>query len=81
MYSEDMYSVLNCRNVVNDVKFCLGMLRFNETPTANAGCFKRALNGSPNVTASRGSRKRLDLKAYELSIVEPVELRELNELR
>jgi hypothetical protein len=39
-FSEDMYSVLNCRNVAKHTEFYLRSLRFNVTSTGNAKCFK-----------------------------------------
>jgi hypothetical protein len=36
IYSEDMYSVLNCHNVAKHTEFFLGQLRFNATSTGNA---------------------------------------------
>jgi hypothetical protein len=42
IYPEDMYSVLNCHNVARHTEFYLGLLRFNVTSTANAGCFRKS---------------------------------------
>jgi ribosomal protein L31 len=41
IYSEDMYSVLNCHTVAEHTEFYLGQLRFNVTSTGNAKCFKK----------------------------------------
>jgi hypothetical protein len=42
LYPRDMYSVLNCHNVVNDTEFYLGHLQFNVTFTGNAECLKKS---------------------------------------
>jgi hypothetical protein len=52
MYSEDVYSDLNCHNVAKQTEFCLGWLRFNVTSTGNPGCVKKLYSGIPNVTVA-----------------------------
>jgi hypothetical protein len=42
IYSEDMYSVLNCHNAAKYTDFYLGYLRFNVTSIGNAECFKKS---------------------------------------
>jgi hypothetical protein len=42
IYSEDMYSVLNCHNVAKHAEFYLGQLRFEVTSTGNTGCFRKS---------------------------------------
>jgi hypothetical protein len=69
-----MHSVLDCHTVAKHAKFCLGELCFNVTSTGNAGCFKKLYNGIPSVTVWQVLRKRLHLKAYELSIVQVVNM-------
>jgi hypothetical protein len=55
--------VLNC--VFSSVP---SQLQFNVTSTGNVERFKKLYNGIPNVTVWRVLRKRLHLKAYELSM-------------
>jgi hypothetical protein len=51
-----------------------GKVTFNVTSTGNAGCFKKGFTiVFSNVTVWRVSRKRLQLKAYKLSVVEDLD--------
>jgi hypothetical protein len=42
MYSENLYSVLNCHNVAKHTEFYLKQLRFNVPSTGIARCFKKS---------------------------------------
>jgi hypothetical protein len=42
IYSEDVYSASNCRNVAKYTKFYEGDLWFNVTFTGSAGCLKNS---------------------------------------
>jgi hypothetical protein len=63
-----LYSVLNCHNVAKHTEFYLWL------PLVMQMCFKKELcNFIPDVTVWRVLRKRLNLKAYKLSIVQHFE--------
>jgi hypothetical protein len=70
-----MDSVLNIHDVAKRAKFYLGELRFNVTFIGNAGVSNRAVQCIINVTVWRVLRKRLNLEAYKLSIVQHLERR------
>jgi hypothetical protein len=40
IFSEDVYSVINCHDVAKHTEFYLVQLHFNVTSTGNAGCLK-----------------------------------------
>jgi hypothetical protein len=66
IYSEDMYSVLNCFNVAKHAEFYPGV-----TSNGNAGRFKKErYNGIPEFIVWQVLRKRLHLRTYKLSIVQ-----------
>jgi hypothetical protein len=72
MYSENMYSVLNCHNVAKSTEFYLGQLRFNAISTGKCMVFKKKSFTMlfQMLLCGECYQKRLHLKAHKLSIVQ-----------
>jgi hypothetical protein len=66
IYSENMYSVLNCHDAAKHTELYLGQLRL---PLVMHGVSKKSFTIIFQILLWRALRKRLYLKAYKLSVV------------